>query len=502
MLLTRLTNGWGSLYSPVRAAWAAMLLVGVVVMLVAGACGEDTAPDASDFDPGPLFEAIAENPLEAFRFTSADGQLLMVEGEIAVTIEVAADGGSRLLLAFGADDQALSVELIAIGDTQYLRGVDASGTESPWLASEISADEPMLLDAMMAASLLDLFDAQGAFVLLSDMTDGNDQTLIDTVGVEECGEGRWCFVLTSPVYASAPVLVDSETYLPVALRGQVLDEGFETDVEMRIEWNAEISISAPADARQVSADDFGRALIGFFGPAAGSQPSVADLDASDFDPRRLFEAIANNPLESFRLTSEDGLLGMVEGEIAVTIESAPADQGTRLLMTVGADDQKVSVESIAIGGTQYLRGVDASGTESPWLKTYISISEPTRILKMADSLLDPQLTGSTLYDEVVAGDDQAPIVAIGVEECGEGRRCFVLASPEDLYVQVLVDSETYLPVELRSQALGEGFRSDVETRIEWNAEISISAPASAREVHPGEFERALIDFFGPHSVYR
>ena len=50
----------------------------------------------------------------------------MVEGAIAVTIElVPADEAMRMLMAFGADDQKLSIELIVIGDTQYLRGVDA-----------------------------------------------------------------------------------------------------------------------------------------------------------------------------------------------------------------------------------------------------------------------------------------------------------------------------------------------------------------------------------------
>ena len=64
----------------------------------------------------------------------------MVEGAIAVTLElVPADEAMRMLMAFGAEDQKLSIELIVIGDTQYLRGVDAAGTESPWLASRISA---------------------------------------------------------------------------------------------------------------------------------------------------------------------------------------------------------------------------------------------------------------------------------------------------------------------------------------------------------------------------
>ena len=60
----------------------------------------------------------------------------MVEGEIAVTLElVPADEAIRMLMVLGADDQQLSLELIVIGNTQYIRAVDPDGTESPWLAS-------------------------------------------------------------------------------------------------------------------------------------------------------------------------------------------------------------------------------------------------------------------------------------------------------------------------------------------------------------------------------
>ena len=80
----------------------------------------------------------------------------MVEGAIAVTLElVPADEAMRMLMAFGAEDQRLSIELIVIGDMQYLRGADPSGTESPWLSSSIGAGEPALIDAMGAGDLLD-----------------------------------------------------------------------------------------------------------------------------------------------------------------------------------------------------------------------------------------------------------------------------------------------------------------------------------------------------------
>ena len=56
----------------------------------------------------------------------------MVEGEIAVTLElVPADEAIRMLMVLGADDQQLSLELIVIGNTQYIRAVDPRRKREP-----------------------------------------------------------------------------------------------------------------------------------------------------------------------------------------------------------------------------------------------------------------------------------------------------------------------------------------------------------------------------------
>ena len=239
---------------------------------------EPTAPvlDASDFSRSRLFEAIASNPPESMRITADAGLLPMVEGAVAVTIElVPADEAMRMLMAFGAEDQKLSIELIVIGDTQYLRGVDASGTESPWLSSSIGAGEPALIDAMGAGDLLD------------DMIPDDELAPIVPVGVEDCGDGRRCFVLTSPEDTSVQLLVDTETYLPVMVRGRILDEELGEDIELLMEWNAEVAISAPADAQQVSAEEFALALASFFFGTAGIglgpslPPAAVDQEGGD-----------------------------------------------------------------------------------------------------------------------------------------------------------------------------------------------------------------------------
>ncbi len=216
------------------------------------------------------------------------------------------------------------------------------------------------------------------------------------------------------------------------------------------------------------------------------EPTAPVLDASDFDRSRLFEAIASNPPESIRISAEAGLLPMVEGAIAVTLELVPADEAMRMLMAFGAEDQRLSIELIVIGDMQYLRGADPSGTESPWLSSSIGAGEP--------ALIDAMGAGD-LLDDMIPDDDQAPIVAVGVEDCGDGRQCFVLTSPEDTSVQLLVDTETYLPVVFRGRALDEDLDTDIELRMEWNAEVAISAPAEAQQVSPDEFALSLVSFF-------
>ncbi|MCY4112765.1 MAG: hypothetical protein OXG33_02340 [Chloroflexi bacterium] len=221
-------------------------------------------------------------------------------------------------------------------------------------------------------------------------------------------------------------------------------------------------------------------------PTPTPEPTAEALDASDFDRDRLHEAVANNTPETVRMTTQARLIPMVEGEIAVTLELVLADEAIRMLMVLGADDQQLSLELIVIGDTQYFRTVDPDGTESPWLASSINPGEP--------ALIDA-LGAGDLLDDMIPDDDQAPIEAVGVEACGDGRQCFVLTSPEEAWVQLLVDAETYLPVAFRGPALGEGFGTDVEMRLEWNADISISAPEDSQRVSPDEFGLALIGFF-------
>ena len=162
-----------------------------------------------------------------------------------------------MLMAFGVEDQKSGIELLVIGDKQYVRGIDAEGVESPWLSSTISDGDPTLIGPQAASEMLD------------NMVPDDTSAEIEAVGIEDCGDGRQCFVLTSPEDTAAQMLVDTETYLPVSMSGRAVDEDSGEVVEFLLEWNPDITISAPEEAEQVSPDEFALALFSFLLGAAG-----------------------------------------------------------------------------------------------------------------------------------------------------------------------------------------------------------------------------------------
>ena len=184
------------------------------------------------------------------------------------------------------------------------------------------------------------------------------------------------------------------------------------------------------------------------------------------------------------MSSEASFLPMVDSAIAVTIELRPADEAMRMLLAFDPEDQQSVLELIVIGDKQYSR-VNNARRKSPWLVSRFGTGEPALIDAMG---------AADLLDDMIPDDELAPIVAVGVEDCGDGRQCFVLTSPEDTSVQLLVDTETYLPVVFRGRGLGEDLGREIELRMEWNAEVAIGAPAVARQIPPDEFAHALVNF--------
>lgn len=82
--------------------------------------------------------------------------------------------------------------------------------------------------------------------------------------------------------------IDTETYAPV--RFETVGEGDQGAADVRIEWNADVQITPPADAREVSEEAFGLAFIGLLfaalptdgplvptaAPEAGGAPTGGD----------------------------------------------------------------------------------------------------------------------------------------------------------------------------------------------------------------------------------
>ena len=219
-------------------------------------------------------------------------------------------------------------------------------------------------------------------------------------------------------------------------------------------------------------------------PTPTPEPTAAP-DASDFDRSRLQEAIASNPPESIRTSQETKVSPTAEGVLAVTIEWRLADEAVRILMAFGFEDQKSSIEYLIFGGTQYVRGIDAAGTESPWLASTIGGSGPV--------LIGP-LTTADLLAVMLPDDELAQIVAVGIEDCGVDRQCFVLTSPEETSGQMLVDTETYLPVMASRLLLDEESGAEVKVLLEWNPDITISAPEEAEQVSPDDVAFAVVSF--------
>ena len=229
---------------------------------------------------------------------------------MAVTLEFrTSDAAIRMSLAFSFEDQQSSIELLVIGDKQYLRSVDAEGIESPWLSSTVVDGEPMLIGSLTANELL-------ANIVPDDMS-----AQIQAVGIEDCGDGRQCFVLTRPGDTPAQMLVDTETHLPVSISGPFLDVESDPELKSLLEWNPDITISAPKEAEQVSSDEFALAFSSAFLDAAavatGPAPSPVGGAESTVTVTEVQEVVREVPAETI-VTRE--IVREVPVETIVTVE--------------------------------------------------------------------------------------------------------------------------------------------------------------------------------------
>jgi hypothetical protein len=155
------------------------------------------------------------------------------------------DDAVRMLIDIDAEGVRLEIELVVIGPRTYLRG-QSGDTIVDWMATTNSESANPLAD-------LGLSNAQ-AF----------DTASLDqpwrAVAVQPCGQGMRCFVLEIEGAPGDQLSIDTETYAPV--RFVTAGEGGEGEADVQIEWNADVQITPPANAREVSEEEFGLAFIG------------------------------------------------------------------------------------------------------------------------------------------------------------------------------------------------------------------------------------------------
>ena len=155
------------------------------------------------------------------------------------------DDAVRMLIVIDAEDVRLEIELVVIGPRTYLRG-QSGDTIVDWMATTNSESANPLAD-------LGLGGAQAFDIARLDEP-------WRAVAVQPCGQGRRCFVLEIEGAAGDRLSIDTGTYAPV--RFVTAGEGGEGATDVRIEWNADVQIAPPADAREVSEEEFGLAFIG------------------------------------------------------------------------------------------------------------------------------------------------------------------------------------------------------------------------------------------------
>ncbi len=183
------------------------------------------------------------------------------------------DDAVHMLIDVDAADAQLEIELVVIGPRTYLRG-QSGDTIVDWMATTNSETANPLADLGLSGT--QAFD-----------TSSLDQPW-RAVAVQPCGEGRRCFVLEIDGSAGDRLSIDTETYAPV--RFETVGEGDQGAADVRIEWNADVQITPPADAREVSEEAFGLAFIGLLfaalptdgplvptaAPEAGGAPTGGD----------------------------------------------------------------------------------------------------------------------------------------------------------------------------------------------------------------------------------
>ena len=198
-------------------------------------------PKVEDYDHDRLAQVLTNDLPEVILAAVTEEKA----GGVVQRIEFALRPGTGdlwLSVSIENADAPASMQFLLLGDRAYLRGgageesIDwisgpsASGLESDSLAADFTPNESLAEVPLVA------------------------------VAVEACGEGRFCFVLGNPEEPDQLLLVDTETYVPVAMRRIPLDDGA-AGSQVNLTWGGKFDFSPPEDAIEVEGDELGTSLF-------------------------------------------------------------------------------------------------------------------------------------------------------------------------------------------------------------------------------------------------
>ena len=222
-------------------------------------------PGPADYDHDRFAAALAADPPDLIQATTAEQQA----GGPVQRAEIAhreSTGDAWMRVTVGGSDDAAWMELLIVGERTFVRGKTAAETID-WLAAPND-------DAVTGAGLA------------GDLTPGTAlaEAPLTAVAVEACGEGRSCFVLENTDDPSSLLLVDTQTYLPVAMRS-VPAEGEAAGTQVDLIWGGEFEFVAPADVTEVTEEELALALFTLLLGMAATEdepaPSPTPLAAGD-----------------------------------------------------------------------------------------------------------------------------------------------------------------------------------------------------------------------------
>lgn len=181
-------------------------------------------PEAADYENDRLAQVLSGDRPDVIVAEAREEK----PGGVVQRIEFAmspASGDFWLSVSFENSDLPASLQFLVVGDRGYLRG-HAGEEEIDWITGPASGGlegDSLAADFTPGASLAD--------------------TPLIAIAVETCGDGRFCFLLENPEDPSRLLLVDAQSYLPVAStkhRGRRGADGFAggSDLGRRIRFQS------------------------------------------------------------------------------------------------------------------------------------------------------------------------------------------------------------------------------------------------------------------------